>query len=346
MVRRIPIELPDHRGLICGFLLRPHTPAQPLEWDTLAAAFDTIDGIVWLHFNLVDTRACSWISTCDRIPEVARELLLETSPHIQLEVINNGFVSVLGDLHYEFDTHKNNHGLGQMYFDADSQGLLRMYVDRRCLISARERPLKAVDRLRRDLLQGAEIETSLDLMVHFIQYLTEMFGNVIADLREVVDDMEDQILKGNFQEMRGDLGRLRRSLASLRRHVNGNRHALSHHLVPRLPSWCQENDVLELRRDLERLDAVAQNLELVQERARLLQEEMAGQLQETVNRNLYVLSIVTTIFLPVTLITGIFGMNVGGMPWTQEQLGFSWVIFTMFITLTGTFLVLRGQRFL
>jgi zinc transporter len=88
-----------------------------------------------------------------------------------------------------------------------------------------------------------------------------------------------------------------------------------------------------------------QDLELVQERARLLQEEIAARLQETVNRNLYVLSIVTTFFLPVTLITGIFGMNVGGMPWTQEPIGIWWVLLIMSITAAMTFGALQRQKF-
>jgi zinc transporter len=331
---RIPIELPDHRGLICGFLLHPQLPPQPLEWETLAQELASTDGTVWLHFNLADIRARNWISNCDRIPEVAKDVLLGTAPHIQLEVVNDGFVSVLGDLHYEFDA------------DPDSLGLLRVYVDRGCMISVRGHPLKAIDRLRLALIHGEQIDTSLDLMVHFLQYVSEMFSGVILDIREVIDDMEDQILKGNFQEKRGELGTARRSLARLRRHLNGNRQALSQHLLPYLPSWCREIDVSELRRNIERLDTVVQDLELVQERSRLLQEEMAGQLQETLNRNLYVLSIVTTIFLPVTLITGIFGMNVGGLPWTQESIGFWWVILTMGATLGVTFMVLRRRQFL
>jgi zinc transporter len=329
---RTPIELPDHRGLICGFTIRPQLPPQPLEWETLEAELASADGIVWLHFNLADVRARAWIANCDRIPEVARDMLLGRDAHLQIESLKDGFVGILGDLHYDFDA------------DPDSLGLLRVYVDRGCMISIRGRPLKAIDRLRLALNHGTQIETSLDLIVHLLQYVTEMFSQIIIDIREVVDDIEDQLLKGNFKDKRGEIGTARRSLARLRRHLNGNRQAFSQRLIPYLSSWCREADISELRRNIERLDAVAQDLELVQERARLLQEEMAGRLQETVNQNLYVLSIVTTIFLPVTLITGIFGMNVGGLPWTQEPIGFWWVIFVMVATLSITLMMLRRQQ--
>jgi zinc transporter len=327
------IELPDHRGLICGFLLRPTFPAQKLEWETLSEAFNIADGTVWLHFNLVDTRARKWITNCDRIPEASKEMLLDMNPQNQLELVENSFILVLGDLQHEFDA------------DPDRLGFLRIFVDQNCVITLRGRPLKAIDQLRLALINGEPIKTSLDLIVHFIQYANDMFGLVVVDRREVIDGMEDQILKGNFYEKRAELGVVRRSLARLRRHLNGNRHALSHHLLPCLPSWCLDDDVAELRRNIERLDALAQDLELVQERARLLQEEMAARLQETLNRNLYVLSIVTTFFLPVTLITGIFGMNVGGIPWNQEPIGIWWVILMMCITVFITFWALQKQKF-
>jgi zinc transporter len=56
----------------------------------------------------------------------------------------------------------------------------------------------------------------------------------------------------------------------------------------------------------------------------LLQEEVAIKTAEQTNRNLHVLAIVTTVFLPATLIAGVFGMNVGGLPLTQSGDGFLW----------------------
>jgi zinc transporter len=127
--------------------------------------------------------------------------------------------------------------------------------------------------------------------------------------------------------------------------MGGNRQALLR-LVNQFPQWGDEPDRAELRRELEQLDALLQDLELVQERARLVQEELTSRLNERINRNLYFLSIVTTVFLPITLITGIFGMNVGGLPWTQGNQGFIAVMMVMGLTLGLTLLYLRSQRFL
>jgi zinc transporter len=62
------------------------------------------------------------------------------------------------------------------------------------------------------------------------------------------------------------------------------------------------------------------------ERAKLLQEELASRLAENTSRNLYVLSILTAVLLPMTLVTGIFGMNVGGLPGLHDSSAFAWVM--------------------
>jgi CorA-like Mg2+ transporter protein len=66
-------------------------------------------------------------------------------------------------------------------------------------------------------------------------------------------------------------------------------------------------------------------LESIQERARLLQEEIASRAFEATNVNLYIFSLFTAIFLPLNLITGIFEMNVAGLPWLENPGGFLWV---------------------
>jgi zinc transporter len=87
-------------------------------------------------------------------------------------------------------------------------------------------------------------------------------------------------------------------------------------------------------------------LELVQVRARLVQEELVTQFSESTNRHLLFLSVVTSLLLPVTLITGIFGMNVGGLPFIDDSSGFGWTMFLMAITFAASVLVLRWRRLL
>jgi zinc transporter len=143
--------------------------------------------------------------------------------------------------------------------------------------------------------------------------------------------------------MHGQLGPTRRLMARLRRVIAANRHAVSG-CRGQLPVWFASEHGVDLDQVIERQDALAQDLELTQERARLLAEELAGAVGRATNDNLYLLSILTAIFLPITLITGIFGMNVGGLPWLKSEAGFWAVLLVMLFTVVFTLLILHWRR--
>jgi zinc transporter len=173
--------------------------------------------------------------------------------------------------------------------------------------------------------------------------IVDGFVEVALTLAERVELAEDRVLAGHPSEQSSELAQIRRVLARLRRHVAANRGLLAA-LLPRIGRLCTEDQRQELHETIERLDAAREDMELITERARLLQEEIASRLGEATNKNLYVLSIVTTALLPITLITGVFGMNVGGLPFLESKHGFYWVLFGMLLTVGVTLLLLRRAR--
>lgn len=325
------IDLADTAGLICGFRLRPDGPVEPIscrpsEWENSDDAAP-----VWLHFSLADARAQRWIASCERLPPAARGRLLSDDRHIGLRPVGSGLAGMLGDVGFEFES------------DPEHLGLLHVYVDEYWIVTARIHPLKVADQLRREFLDGAIAPTPLFVLIRFAEELGELFDGIALTQADLVDDIEDSVLKNRLREG-GDLGRVRRLVARLRRHVAAQRQALSQ-VVHRPPAWSSDGEIEQLRRAFERTEVVAQDLEATQERARLLQEEISNSLGEATNRNLYVLSIVTAIFMPITLITGIFGMNVGGLPWLLDTAGFAWVMVGMALTAGITLSVLHWRRF-
>ena len=84
----------------------------------------------------------------------------------------------------------------------------------------------------------------------------------------------------------------------------------------------------------------------LQERIKLLQEEIAAQVNEDNNRSLFVLTIVTVLALPINIIAGLLGMNVGGVPLAQHSHGF-WIVVAIVIAFTavaGAIVVRRERR--
>jgi zinc transporter len=317
----------DQDGLICAYRLAPLRPCgrEALGDQSIRPA--------WIHLNLNDTRAQRWLERCSGLGDSVLGVLLGREPRIHAQVSPGGFVAVLGDLHHDFDG------------DPERFGVLRVYCDGTQLITTRRHPLRSSDTLRRRLLADEfDVASTFELFVHYIGCLADTFGAVVAELGDETDDVEDLVLAGRYHEQGGTLGRIRRTLVRLRRSLGANRTALGTIAARFTPG---ESDHLQrLRQGLERLEAVAQDLELVQEHARLLQEEIEGRIGEETNRNIYLLSIMTTTLLPITLITGIYGMNVQGLPLLRHPHGFFWVIGLMCMAVAGILLVLRRRHVL
>jgi zinc transporter len=300
----------EDSGLICGFRLAATAPLG----DALPSG-PTASDPLWVHVNLSDFRARVWLAQQqDTLSEEARDLLLGSDTRVHVQILPEGIVAVLGDLYHDFD------------LDPERLGTLRLYLDGRWLLSGRTHPLKSVDLLRRELSRsGGEPLTPVAVFQLLLERLTDALSKVAGELGHQVDDAEDRILDGKFSGQSKPLGNLRRLVAKLRRVVSANRAALAS-LPATLPGIYDAEAGAGLRSAIERFDAAGQDLELVQERARLLQEEIASNMNEATNRNLFVLSIATTTLLPITLITGIFGMNVRGLPFAEHPHGFSLVM--------------------
>ena len=332
--------VPDTEGLICGFTLDKNA-VTPLIWDAdtraqSGASFTTSSPAIaprWLHFNLADTRACHWIELSAPIVDDARDLLLDNDAVIRCEIVPDGLALVIGDLHHDFNG------------DPEGFGVLRLYIDNRCMITGRRHPLRAVDQLRRDLLDGVVVGSTPQLFARLILDIDDSFHRLIKSLSDNLDQAEDEILDGRIHDHGSELGRSRRLLARLRRHMGAGRLVLQQG-VASMTSWCNKDDLDEVRQALERLESTSQDLELVQERTRLLQEEIGSRLSEATNRNLYILSVVTVALLPINLITGIFGMNTGGLPWSQDPSGFWWVMFWMIIAVAVALRFLHSRKIL
>lgn len=317
----------EAQGLICAFSLGPPVPIDP------AHVGDDVprEPPHWLHFNLADTRARRWIDRQAAVPHDVREIFAEPTSRVQARVVNGSLVMVLADLHHD------------LRGSSEEVGTLVIWLDEHLIVTGRRHALKSADRLRRRLPQGMTTARPTELLEELLELLMDTFGELVARLSDSVDEAEDRILAGQLHEQGASLGRMRRLLARLRRHARSNRSALAA-VLPRLPAWFEDERRQHLHEVAERMEAVAQDIELVQERTRLLQEEIAGRLNEATNRNLFFLSVITATMLPVTLITGIFGMNVGGLPWLSDPRGFHWVTGIMVMAVVSVLLLLRRRR--
>ena len=206
-------------------------------------------------------------------------------------------------------------------------------LEPRLLISARLRPLRSVDRLRAAIRAGYTFRSSTDLLAHLLRDQADVLAGIVREAAARVDLIEDKVLDNRLATSRRELGSLRRMLVRLQRLLAPEPAALFR-LLNRPPGWIVAEDLQELRQAGEEFSAAVADAAALAERVKLLQEEFAALTNEQTSRTLFILTLVTVLALPINLVAGLFGMNVGGIPLAEHRHGF-FVVIVMLGIATG-----------
>lgn len=284
---------------------------------------------VWKGFALADARARRCLETDDNLPEVVREALISAGDQYQISFEEGWLFGELPDLQ-----HKH-------YGDPRELGYFRFAFNDRLFVSGRRHPLQAVDDVRQSIQRNRIRPVSpVELFSAIFRRFLDLLKTEIAKLSETLDSIEDHIVGENWQGERDRLVPVRRQIVvfhryltaatSLFRHIDhADRRAFPEHL----------DDLVEgLSRRAETLHAEGEQL---QQRARLLQDELMAKLTNQSNQFLYILSIMTAVLLPTTVISGLFGMNTGGLPLLESPHGF-WIVACVALAISfAVYLVVR-----
>jgi zinc transporter len=300
-------------GLICGFVLSPDKGVTEIELEDIEQTEPGAKGVVWLHFNLTNARARQAIARLTLIPSEVQEILCEQDDRRRVEALDEGVLTIISDLTFEPDS------------DPAEVSPLWCFITDRLLVTGRIHPLKTIDELRSTVRGGLKVARAIELLIWFLARRTATLRDLTEGMAEQVSEIEDEILGGAIRQQREQLGRIRRFCAQIRRHFGPDRVAFRRLLQMKSP-WLDEEQTEAMRTEIEELSFLIDEVNELYERAKLLQEELASRVAENTGRSLYVLAILSAVFLPMTLITGIFGMNVAGLPGLHDYGAFWWVM--------------------
>jgi len=314
-------------GLMWAFRIQPDGSAQPLPIDKPIES--RRDGWLWLHINLADARAAEWLKSAP-LPAPAVATMLSRDRHQQLHATQASVYGVFADV------------VQQIERPGDEIAHLRFVMTERLLVSSRHHALASVEGARTTIEQGGRrlphVAALLELIVeHVANGIDELVDRQATEL----DRIEEAVATGDCQAQRSKLTKVRQMGVKLHRQLSGLRtlfHRLEREGTEGLPPALR----LAAGKLAQHLDALDHDMTEMRHRSYLLQEEIAAVVVEETNRNLHVLAVLTALFLPPTLITGIFGMNTKGLPLTEMESGFLWACALMVGSVLATFLVLRG----
>ena len=296
-------------GLVLAFRFAADGSAVELVVDNPIDLAVPEGGWLWLHFNIADARACRWIAAAPELSAPARTLILALNDHQQFYASGDWFYGVFADL------------VREIGHDVDRIAFLNFAMSDRIVVTGRRQSLQAVEETRAALNAGKRFAAPTALMEAMVENVAAGMDRLLERLANELDNIEDMVLVDAGRDERHRLGRVRRTGVHLHRQLTGlralfDRFRRSEEVGPALTAA-----MVRLAQLLEGLD---QEVVALQERARLLQEEIASKLSEESARSLHTLTVLTALLLPPTLVAGIFGMNTGGMPFAGSPFGTLW----------------------
>lgn len=290
--------------------------------------------LVWIHYDLERGAALHPADCPISMPDMARDALTAFETRPRSERLGDGAML-------------NLRGLGEVeQYNGDPLVSLRMWAERNFLVTASFRDLLALHTVHAAMERGKYSDAG-DVIAALADAITEELDPKVADLGDRLDDIES-VLETAQRPMaiRRRVSRVRQTAIGYRRFIAPQRAALER-LQQMNFDWLDESDQIKIRAAADRCARMAEELEAVRERSAVAHEELTDLRAETIDQRSLFLSIVAMIFLPLTFITGLLGMNVAGIPYAQHPHAFWWVTggcFLLSVAIIGWFSIRKWYQ--
>ncbi len=323
----------EEDGLLFGCRLDGAGGANLIGWSELEN-WRPGDGPVWVHLDQTSTRVEQWLRGASGLTEATIDALLadETRPRVFRG--KRGFVAILRGL---------NFNPGDVPEDMVA---IHMWSDGELVITIRHfRLMTPRDILAQLIETGDGPRSASELFERLITRLTERMASTIASYSEALDALEEDFDISKATVMRRSLSSIRQNTVMLRRYLSPQREALNSILLEPA-AWLEDSSRLRLREAVDTLIRYLEELDATRERALVLKDDIANELAETTNKTLYILAIISAIFLPLGFLTGLMGINIGGMPGVESDAAFWIFTAVMIILIAAELLLFRRLKWL
>ena len=310
-----------------GAWLAGDGPVRRLAIDEAAAYAGP--GYLWVHLDGRDEQDLTLLKAHSDIPDVAAGALAATETRPRCDRIEEGAIL-------------NLRGLGEIDpSDSDRLVSIRLWVLGTKAFTVSRRPLSATPEVVR-LMEAGAIHDSGDLVAGFARAISTQLDPEVAGLGDTLDDVESDLEPKQLYRLRRTITAVRSEAIGYRRFVAPDRDALR--TLARLDfDWLADDDRLQIVEAADRFARMAEELEAVRERAGLLHEQITDLRAEQVDQRALYISVVAFIFLPLTFITGLLGMNVAGIPYADERWAF-WGIVAFCVAVGAAVLIWFARR--
>jgi zinc transporter len=304
-------------GLLDAYLLDGKGGGTRLDWDGVGR-WTPADGVLWINLDYSAADSAAWLDQRSSIDPVFREGLLDHDPRPRATAHGTDLLLIVRGINV-------NRGA-----EPEDMISIRVWAQPQRIITMRHRVSRSLKALAADVEAGRGPRDSGNLLVQLVDRVVDNVAAEVDKLGDAVAALEDQVLtEVRGGDLRSRIAVDRRRAIALRRFLSPQRDALSKLAGITLP-WFDGSHRNEMVEAADRMTRTVEELDAARDRAAVTQEELASRLTEMTNQRLYVLSMITAVFLPLGFVCALLGVNVGGMPFQDNDWAF-WVLCGLFV---------------
>lgn len=293
------------RGLIASYILDGTGGGKSVGWDEINSWSET-DGILWVHLDYTTIESDVWLREKSGLDELLISALVSDDPRPRSAIMSDGLLVILRGV---------NLNPGE---DPEDMVSIRFWINNNRIISTRRRKLLSIGDLRQAIEKGVGPKTTGEFLVDLSSRLVDRMADVVDDISAKADLLEEQLLTVQSHQLRPKISELRHEAIRLRRYLAPQREVMARLYNERVP-WLNDMDRMRLREVADSTTRYIEDLDASRERAIVIQEELMSRISEQMDKRMYVLSMVAAIFLPLGFLTGLLGINVGGIPGAEYK---------------------------
>lgn len=319
----------DNNSLLYGFSFHDNHQHQ------LINSINEIDLTerTWVHLDYSSQETEDWLTNESRLNPIVISALLNEETRPRATFIDDGILISLRGVNLAPNS------------DPEDMVSLRIWVDKHKVISTRQRNVMSAKDVAQLITSNVGPNTPVQVVLQLAHHLMSRMTDTIHDIEEKLSDFEENVLTNATYQLKNEIADLRRQVISLRRYLLPQREAI-HQLQSEQNTLFSSNDKVQLRETADQLIRYIEDLETIRDRAAISQEELANHFNEQLNNRMYVLSIVAAIFLPLGFLTGLLGVNVGGIPGADDTNAFIYfIIFLIVVVGVQVILFKRNKWF-
>ena len=317
---------------VIAFLLDKKGGAVELSYEELNNV-NTNGKILWAHFDYSSPEAIEWITSKSGIDSIAIDALLTQETRPRTTILNDSLLIALRGV----NLNKNS--------KPEDMVSIRLFISTDLIISTRKRDILSVAEIVDILKKGIGPKSSSEFLTELTYRITARMEDVINQIEDRTDSLEENLMDSVDLKFRNEILSIRRETIILRRYLFPQKEALNKLYSDKI-TWINEYERIELRETNDQLMRHIEELDTIRDKVSLIQEELSNTLSDQMNKKMYILSIISAIFLPLTFLTGLLGINIGGIPGAQNDNAFYIFSIILVMVTSAQFYIFKKKKWL